>query len=387
MTPGPLVVERIDDAAIFESRRDEWNELLQASASDCLFLTWEWLSAWWRHLSEGRRLSLILVRSGEQLTAIAPFAVRARSWNRLPAFRTLEFLGTGLAGSDYLDLIVRRGEEGKALPVLAGCLAKEHLVVELSHIRRSASFATDLAAQLEQRDWIRSESRINVCPFVTLSGHSWQSYLASLGPSHPASFQRRLKALTKRFDVRLEQVRSDDQRREALALLADLHTRRWHGRGGSEAFSTPGLLAFYDEMSRLALERGWLRLFVLRLNGRPAAVLHGYRYGPTFYFYQSGFDPDFAKYSVGRVIVELTIKSAIEDGADEYDLLHGDEPYKYQWTSQSRELARLEVFPPSTRGRLYRRALGLSRAVRRTARRVLDHTPAESMTRGMEIVG
>src|SRR2546427_4482076 len=45
----------------FEKLREEWNELLQASASNCLFLTWEWLYTWWKHLSEDRRLFIITV--------------------------------------------------------------------------------------------------------------------------------------------------------------------------------------------------------------------------------------------------------------------------------------------------------------------------------------
>jgi CelD/BcsL family acetyltransferase involved in cellulose biosynthesis len=382
---GPAVsVTRIEDAAIFESLRQEWNELLQSSASDCLFLTWEWLHTWWRHLSGARRLSLIVARRAGRLTAVAPLAVRPPSLPRLMPFPALEFLGTGIAGSDYLDLILRRGEEAKTLPAVAEYLAARNLMLELSHVRRSASFAADLAGHLGRRGWTTSESKIDVCPFVTLSGHSWQSYLASLGAAH---FQRLYKSLTRRFEVRFEQARSERQRREALALLVDLHNRRWRARGGSDAFCTPRLLSFYDEVSRVALERGWLRLFVLWLNGRPAAALHGYRYGRTFYFYQTGFDPDFAKHSVGVVTVGLSIKSAIEEGTDEYDLLHGDEPYKFQWARQARELTRLEAFPPSARGRFCQLALGVSRPARRTARRFFGDTLASRIIRRSGLLG
>jgi CelD/BcsL family acetyltransferase involved in cellulose biosynthesis len=134
-------------------------------------------------------------------------------------------------------------------------------------------------------------------------------------------------------------------------------------------------------VSRLGLERDWLRLFVLWLNGRPAAALHGYRYGDTFSFYQAGFDPDFARHSVGLVTMGLTIKSAIEDGAEAYDLLHGDEPYKFQWARQTRELARVELFPPTPRGQLCRHGVRVGRTVRRAARRVLGDVIADRFVR------
>src|SRR6185437_5964034 len=98
------------------------------------------------------------------------------------------------------------------------------------------------------------------------------------------------------------------------------------------AFDTPVLVAFHHEVTRLALERGWLRLYVLRLNGRPAAGLYGFLYRSTFYFYQSGFDAAYHKQSVGLIAMGLGIKNAIEEGAKEYDLLHGSEDYKSHWS-------------------------------------------------------
>ena len=90
--PSRLTLERVEHAGGLAALREEWNELLAASAADGLFLTWEWLSHWWRHLSAGRRLSLTLVRAGGELVAIAPLAVRRRRVAGLLPVRSLEFL-------------------------------------------------------------------------------------------------------------------------------------------------------------------------------------------------------------------------------------------------------------------------------------------------------
>ncbi len=156
-----------------------------------------------------------------------------------------------------------------------------------------------------------------------------------------------------------------------MRLLIALHQARWRERGKSEAFSSDALIAFHDEVSALALRRGWLRLFVLRLDGRPAAALYGFRYGDVFYFYQSGFDPALSKDSVGLVTMGLSIESAFEEGVAEFDLLHGDEAYKFHWAQGARELSRIELYPPGTRGLLYRGTVGLTRTARRIARGLL----------------
>jgi CelD/BcsL family acetyltransferase involved in cellulose biosynthesis len=211
----------------------------------------------------------------------------------------------------------------------------------------------------------------NTCPFIPLAGITWEAYLASLGAEHRYNFNRKWKRLNRDYSVQFEQVRTEEQCRESMDLVMELHNMRWRERGGSDAFDTPGLVAFHREFSRLALQRGWLRLYVLRLDRKPAACLYGFLYGRTFYFYQSGFDAAYRKQSVGLVSMGLGIKNAIEDGAEEYDLLHGNEEYKSHWSHQSRELSRLELFPRGGMGRVCRASTKLERASRRIARRLL----------------
>src|SRR5262249_7730861 len=116
-----------------------------------------------------------------------------------------------------------------------------------------------------ERGWRVSEARTNVCPFIPLPGLFWESYLAELGSEHPYNFRRKLRRLTEQFNVEFEQARTEEQRREAIDLVIRLHHMRWRER--SDAFHTPELLSFHREMSQVALDRGWLRLYVLRLDG------------------------------------------------------------------------------------------------------------------------
>lgn len=380
-----FTVERVEDIAGFEKLRDEWNQLLETSSTNCLFLTWEWLFTWWKHLSGRRRLNVLTVRLDGKLIALAPLALRPGQFRRLFPFRVLEFLGTGSVGSDYLNLIVRRGHEREALPALARHLRDGKLMLELSQVERTSRHAIDFALELKQRDWNVSRMTMNFCPYIDLSGHTWASYLASLGRSHRYNFRRRLRNLEKQFEVRFEEVGTEEERRRAIAVLVDLHLKRWHGRGGSDALHTGALIRFHEDASRLALQRGWLRLYVLWLDGQPAAALYGFRYNGTFYFYQSGFEPALGKYSVGLVTMGLAIKSAIEEGAAEYDLLHGDEEYKFLWGRNERELVRLDLFPPRVHGMYYRQAMELRWGVKKIIWRYLPRPLGDRLAPGRRL--
>src|SRR4029450_11568470 len=63
--------------------------------------------------------------------------------------------------------------------------------------------------------------------------------------------------------------------REALAAFLALHGRRWEGRGGSTAFYSEALREFHEAWTRVALGRGWLRFFLMRLDGRPVGAISG----------------------------------------------------------------------------------------------------------------
>ena len=61
----------------------------------------------------------------------------------------------------------------------------------------------------------------------------------------------------------------------------------------------------------------------------------------------------------------LAVRHAIEEGAATFDFLRGDEPYKSLWTHTHRELARIDLFPPTMRGALCRQAMDLRGSLKR----------------------
>jgi CelD/BcsL family acetyltransferase involved in cellulose biosynthesis len=364
-------VEEVTDVQEFAALQGEWNELLHASAADCLFLSWEWLYTWWKHLAADRRLSILAVYHGEQLMALAPVAIRPPRPSFGHPFPVCEFLGSGQVGSDYLDIVSRAGCEAAAVRAVGERLRGERTVCKWTNLVEDC-VASDVAVALEREGWSAEQREVNVCPFIRLLGRTWESYLAELGSEHRYNFHRKWKRLNRDFTVRFEQVKDAAECRGAIDLASHLHNARRRGRGDSEAFHTPELVAFHREFVPLALERGWLRLYLLRVNDRPAACLYGFLYGGKFYFYQSGFDPAYERYSLGLVTMGLAIRSAIDEGAGEFDLLHGDEAYKSHWSRERRSLTRIELFPPGLAGRMSQASIRLARISKGVVCRVLN---------------
>lgn len=365
-----LTLHVLQSGEQFERLAPEWRELLEAADNNRVFLSWEWLFTWWRHLAGGRRLWIVTLREGRDLVGIAPMALSSRQPQRLLPFRVLEFLGGGNVGSDYLDVIAARGAEQPVIAALSDYLAERKLAIELTRIRPDALSHRLLTALEQHAHAVVERAPKEICPYIRLEALSWESYLARLGASHRYNVRRRLRNLSRSFRVEFRQARSQAECDAWLPQLIALHRKRWSGgRRASTAFSQPELVAFHSEFSALALQRGWLRLQFLHLNATPAAALYGLHYAGVFYFYQSGFNPAFFRHSIGLVTLGLAIQSAIAEGAREFDLLHGDESYKFLWTDERRELSRFMLFPPGPRGLACRRMLEMRESLKRLMRR------------------
>ena len=70
---------RVEDIDCFESLRDCWNVILERNTleNNNVFLTWEWVSTWWKYFGKGRKLLILVVKDNEEILAIAPLMLSA----------------------------------------------------------------------------------------------------------------------------------------------------------------------------------------------------------------------------------------------------------------------------------------------------------------------
>ena len=133
-------------------------------------------------------------------------------------------MGTGFAGSDYLDAIVRRGFETDALSALAEFVRQKNVALHLVRLPQ------DRRCPGSRRPLVRLRGRSRAvtdgfCPFIRIAGHSWDSFLSTIGPAHRATTRRRLRALERNFTMRFEPIADGSMRPHVLAKLFDFHRR------------------------------------------------------------------------------------------------------------------------------------------------------------------
>jgi len=290
--------------------RDDWSRLAEESGS--IFATPEWLLSWWRHFGAGRELQLSVERD-----AVLPFYV----WRENP-LRVVRVLGHG--PGDELGPFgpgareaLRRWVETERFDVLV-----------CQQLPGPDSWLPTMpGAKLLGRDG---------SPVLDFAGRTWEEILAAKSRNFREQVGRRTRALERDFDVSYRLVTYPDD--DALDTFFHLHALRHDGE--TVILRTE---SFQREFVAIAAARGWLRLWLLELDGRPAAAWLGYRFAGAECYYQAGRDPAYDKHSVSFVLLAHTIRAALEDGAREYRFLRGDEPYKYRFATSDPGLETIAV--------------------------------------------
>lgn len=332
--------------------REEWVPL--ADRTQNVFATWEFASIWWRHFGRGRPLLVAMCRSRDgRLVAILPLY----RWTTRP-LAVVRFLGHG--AGDQLGPVCAPDDLARARDALATFLERRAWHVFIGeHLPGDEGWSASLGAAVLTREG---------SPVLRFGGASWDDFLASRSSNFRQQVRRRERALTSGHAVRFR-IADDPARLPGdLDALFALHAARWPGR------KTDFLAreAFHREFAACALERGWLRLWLLEADGQTVAAWLGFRFGGVESYYQAGRDPAWDHASVGFVLLVHSIREAARDGADEYRFLLGGEEYKHRFASEDPGLETVAL----TRGAVGRAALASAVAGRRLRRALRARTSA-----------
>ena len=339
---APVRMRLIRTAPELEKLRPEWQRLHSESAAASVFNDWAWQAAWWRLYGRERELQIFVATRGETTVGILPLYAQTTTQFGLPV-RMLRLLGDG--GDTYPDDIgplFARGEEAE----LAGTLATAMLrlpgydVAALADIDARSEFPAALAASAQEAQLRCSLERAQRIACLQLP-EDWNEFLASVSGHRRAQIrQKRLKLEREhrtRFFVWTDAVRLG----AAVMRLAELHRKRWGA--ASSAFASAEYRELHLAAMRDALERGRLRLYCLEIGGDLAAMLYAYRLREHIFLVQAGFNPQYARWSPGSVLLEYALEHAIAEGNHAFDFLRGEHRYKERLATHWRETVSVTV--------------------------------------------
>jgi CelD/BcsL family acetyltransferase involved in cellulose biosynthesis len=321
-------VEILADPADEPGLVDEWRALAEAAGN--AFTTPEWYGAYARHYGADAPPFVVRVRDADgSLAGLLPLCRSGR---------TVRFAGANVG--DRFAPVAVAGREAEVARAAAGALGRGAVV--LHNVGACAPWIGALGEGLRGRV-AATRLRGSVMPFVPLTGHTWDTFLGARSRNFRSQVRRKERALVDGEGAKFRATAVPGEVRADVAEFFRLHNSRWDEREGGSTITSPTVHAFHEDFAAAALERGWLRMSFLEVEGTAVAALYAWRIGGRYAYFQAGFDTAWADKSVGLVLMAHTVREAIEEGADEYDLLLGDETYKARFATDERAVETLVV--------------------------------------------
>jgi CelD/BcsL family acetyltransferase involved in cellulose biosynthesis len=347
-TDGGLEITIVEEPYAVPGLRDGWRDLAVARGNP--FVTPEFFDAWRSFTPDAVRPFVVTAARGGVLAGVLPLSIRSGRFGTR----------VSLAGDQFGDCFhpASSVEDEVAIASAAGQLLDERdwSSVELRNALVDSGWheaLTDEAGAAGARICLPREDM----PYLDFSGHDWDGYLASKSRNFRKGLWRSMRRLKEQGKVRFRL--SDSERLDAdLRRLFELHDRRW---GEQSRFLNEPAIRFHTNFARSALDRGWLRLGCLELDGTTIASTIGWRLGDRFNEYQRGYEPGLSRYGIGRLVMGEMMRTLNEEGAVIYDQLVGAEGYKLQIQDGIRNVETIRVGRPWRAGAATIRAEAVAR--------------------------
>lgn len=343
------------------SLKQDWSVLHSKSKSNSIFSTWEWISNYEKILmNSNEELNIICIfNEREKLIAVAPFLIKKERKYGLE-YNIIELIGSDeRIAADYMDMIIDPEclNEGKRLLMdsLIGGVDFKWDGIRWNGILNDSK-CWDLLREFKNKGYEVVEEPMDICPYITLP-KTWEEYLGTLSKKSRYNIRKKRRDLEKEYKNSLFFIVADeDSLVRAMEWTCQLHRRRMMMKGINGFSTSSEFWKFQKEVAKEFLAKGWLVLGVLEIDGSPVASQYGFKFNNKLFHYQTGFDPNYEKYSAGLISTGFMIENAFKEELQEYDFLRGKEDYKFHWTQDVRTIYSASIANKNLRGRFYFRA-------------------------------
>lgn len=324
-------IQEIRQVKDLDSIQDEWDRLLESNRDGSLFLSKEWLKTWLEVYWKGRPIRFLLARDKNGLRGLAPLLVdnagelwcpRSLTLPANPHSHTCNILG-GQDEIEVLDAFLAHLARGKS-----------HARVAFKHIVRSSGVATRLPEIAGQHRMCTVARGSTNWSLVRIDG-DWEDYLKSRKARVRRELRRKRKKLERAGQFEIRVVTTPEQCDYAMEQVFHVERKSWKEREGTSLTTEPGAGGFYATLARLCAGRGWLRIYLLYLNGRPIAHIIGVKFRNAYTALKTSYDETYEALSPGIVLFGHALQEAFEAKLGLFDFAGHESRWKQELATHS----------------------------------------------------
>ncbi|QUM85351.1 MULTISPECIES: GNAT family N-acetyltransferase [unclassified Moritella] len=334
-----IEIRVIKEWSEFEALKEDWQNLLEQSDANHIFLNWEWIDCWRKSQSTAINPLIIVIKNSQQTLAIAPFYIQEYRLANLLTYQSLRFVGDQNSGSEYSNFIVKAERCLDLKSMLWAYLLSPDIklywdFIWFTNVASWTAGGTTLLESLEAVKPLHYHCRTVEFAQVVLGGLTAE-ILPNLSKSLRTNIRQTRCRLDKIGPWQVKASREDDDIGEHLEKLFTLHNKHWQHLGRGTFQRRPELVNFYRNFVPLASQKGWLRLLRLESGGEVQAMQLGYVFNDQFLAIQEGYNPDYVS-GIGQVLRYFSYKSCKQEGVHCYDFLGVYTDHKRRWLAEKK---------------------------------------------------
>lgn len=316
-------ISRLDEAS---SLRADWETLYERSPGASAAQSYDFVTAAWELIERHQRGRVVVVvaTEGDDLVCVAPLWLRTEGSTLVAGT-----LGSG-SREEYAEPLLA-DLPGKAL-IAAGVV--EHAapladVLRLTNIPASSPFVAVLSRSRRYAHQTTAQS-----PVASLRGaSSWEDWLASKSSRFRRRNRQEWNKLAKVGELTTSRGRTSSEARAIVDWVFDTKARWLAERSISHSWllDDHGRQLFKSLAS--SPETSCVNLVALQVDGRFVAASVGLHSRDRIEGLVTSYDPDFAAFSPGLVLVQAVVRDAYESGLD-FDFRLPIDEYKMRWADR-----------------------------------------------------
>lgn len=337
-----------------DTLKEDWNKLLANSYTNSIFLTWEWISGWWKIYHGDKNLLVICARNDENnIVGIAPLFLHKSEYYGVKV-NEISFIGDN--SSDRQDFIVHRNYPHVYKRLIDEI--SENNNWDIMRLEQIPEFSP-LRDCVSQKVKIEAEHASSL-PYIKIN-KTWDKYYKCLSKKFKKDLRNKYNVLRRDGEWDLEILEGNINAEKEIKKIVGVELNSKKKSKDYALFSDNGAVRFHKTFINTSNKKNWVKIYYIKKNEKIISYLMGYQYNESFCAYNIAYLPEYAKASPGKIILNEAIKESHNKKINEFDFLRGDTYIKKLWTHTERPNYRFVIFNKNLKASLLRFAVFYAR--------------------------
>ncbi len=326
-----LTISKIDSFEELLKLENRWNDLIKESNTNTIFLTFDWISVWWRYFGKEKGLFVLIVEDEGRIVGIAPLMVISRKIFG-KEIKKMELIGMPL--SDYSDFIIEKNNT-EAIDMIYSYLERHK--DSWSYIKLN-NIPQDSPTLNQSKEHFRSKKLFNLSHSETclslVFNDEWEEPKRKMNNK---SWRKKIRIFERIGSLSFLRCNSDtEEKLKILSMLIEQHKRKWNKTPTPSMFNEEHCRFFFMDIIEVLSKKEKAELFYINCNKKPVAFMLTFILNNKCLLYTTSYDIDYGRLSPGLLLHKFLSEECASQGLREIDFSRGAEGYKKRFSNNIR---------------------------------------------------